>query len=585
MYILGINAWHGDASATLIKNGEVILAVEEERLNRKKHYAGFPTLSIKACLDKANISITDVAHICTSTKPSANLKQKVLYSLKRVTRIHSMLRDRIGKVAKTKDLRTILADELGVAKEDLTAEIHNIEHHLAHMASAFFVSPFDDAAILSLDGMGDFVSAKWGEGSGTTISTEGQIEYPHSMGFLYTAITQFLGFPHYGDEGKVMGLAPYGKPEYMDQFRELLKTYPDKMGYELNLTYFRHHAEGIQMQWDDGPPSIGKMYSEKMTELLGPARKPKTEITEKHQNIAASLQLRIEEVAFDLLQKLQKSTGKKALCLAGGVSLNSVMNGKILMNTDFEDVYIHPNAGDGGTSLGAAFYVYNQLLSQERKQPLEHAYLGLSFSDDEISEALKNAVLESKKLTSDELYTQTAKEIADGNVVGWFQGEMEWGPRALGNRSIVADPRRSDMKDVLNARIKRRESFRPFAPSVLEEHTSNFFEQDYPAPAMLMVYQVREEKRKLVPAITHVDGSGRLQTVRKEHNERYYKLISAFHKLTEVPMLLNTSFNENEPVVCRPEEAIDCFLRTKMDVLAIGNYLVRKKDLSDSSQT
>lgn len=576
MYILGINAWHGDASATLLKDGLVILAVEEERLNRKKHYAGFPKLAIKSCLEAAGISITDVDHICISTNPSANLKQKVLYSLKQFSKIHKMLRDRIGKVAKTRDIRIELSEAFNIPKDAITAEIHNIEHHLAHMASAFFVSPFQKAAILSLDGMGDFVSSKWGIGSNNDIKVSGQAEYPHSVGYLYTAITQFLGFPHYGDEGKIMGLAPYGKPTYMDHFREIIKTPKNEIGYKLDLSYFRHHTEGIQMQWDEGLPTIGQMYSDKLGKLFGPPRKPGTPITEREQNIAASLQLRIEEVALDMLNKIQKQTGEKALCLAGGVSLNSVMNGKILANTDFEHIYIHPNAGDGGTSLGSAYYVYNQLLGNNRSEPLEHAYLGNSFSNEEIKTALDSAGLEAVELSDADLFDETSDEIIKGNVIGWFQGKMEWGPRALGNRSIVANPGRSDMKDILNSRIKKREAFRPFAPSILEDYTDDFFEQNYPAPSMLMVYQVRESQREKVPAITHVDGSGRLQTVREEHNERYYKLIDAFRKKTGIPLLLNTSFNENEPVVCTPQEAIDCFLRTKMDVLAIGNFIVKK---------
>ncbi len=577
MFVLGINAYHGDASATLLKDGIPVLAIEEERLNRKKHCAGFPTLAIQACLKEAGISISDVDHVAISTDPSANLGEKILYSLTRITKIHKMLRDRLSKVSKTRDLKTDLAFHLGVDKSSIKAEVHNVEHHLAHMASAYFSSPFKESIVLSLDGMGDFVSAKWGFGKNGAFSTDGQIEYPHSIGYLYTATTQYLGFPYYGDEGKVMGLAPYGEPNYLNEFRKIITTDSNKIGYKLNLDYFLHHSQGIDMQWDEGQPTIGRMYSDKFVETFGPAREYGSEYTQHYKDVAASMQRRVEEVCLDMIQKLSHKYQSKTLCLAGGVALNSVMNGKIRLETDVREVYIHPNAGDGGTSLGAAQYVYHQLLKHEAKQPIEHAYLGLEYSNDEIKQALLDAgVTEFEEVSETELFEKTAKLVAEGLVVGWFQGKMEWGPRALGSRSIVADPRNPNMKDILNARIKKRENFRPFAPSLIDSAIGEYFEQDYPAPTMLMVYQVKEEKRPVLPAITHVDGSGRLQTVHKEHHPRYYGLIEAFGKQTGVPVVLNTSFNENEPVVCTPADAIDCYLRTKMDVLAIGNFLVIK---------
>ncbi|MGM0589105.1 MAG: carbamoyltransferase family protein [Bacteroidota bacterium] len=577
MYILGINAYHGDASATLIEDGQVVLAIEEERLNRKKHCAGFPTLAIQACLTEAGITASDLDHIAISTDPSANLKKKVVYGLSRVTKIHKMLRDRLSKVGKTKDLRTEVAQALDIDPSVISAKVHHVEHHLAHMASCFLVSPFDEAAILTLDGMGDFVSSKWAHGQGTQIQTLGQIEYPHSLGYLYTAITQYLGFPYYGDEGKVMGLAPYGNPTYLDQFRKIVQVSPDTIGFELGLSYFRHHQEGIEMQWDDGAPHVGMLYSEALIDLLGPAREPGSEYTQHTKDVAQSLQIRLEEVAFDMLNKLAEETGSTALTMAGGVTLNSVLNGKIRQQTPFQDIYIHPNAGDGGTSLGAAYHVWNEV-SQQRPETLEHAYLGVSFNDDEIKTALDKRGYNVPPLVEEELIPKTAQLIAEGNVVGWFQGNMEWGPRALGNRSIVVDPRKAEMKDVLNARIKKRESFRPFAPSILEDYTSEYFEQSDPVPAMLMVYNVKKDKRDVIPAVTHVDGTGRLQTVRQSHNQRYYRLIDAFREITGVPVVLNTSFNENEPIVCTPEEAIDCFERTNMDVLAIGSFIVTKDD-------
>lgn len=575
-YVLGINAYHGDASAALLRDGNVVLAIEEERLNRRKHCAGFPTLSIKACLDAAGITIEDVDHIAISTDPSANLKEKVLYSLGRITRIHRMLADRLAKVAKTSDLKADVANHLGVSQNMIRAKTHNVEHHLAHLATAFYPSGYAEAALLSLDGMGDFLSAKWGVGKDGQIEVLGQVEYPHSIGYLYTAITQYLGFPHYGDEGKVMGLAPYGKPAYLEIFRDIIRTEAGVLGYKLNLDYFRHHKEGIDMKWEDGSPSIGRMYSDKLVETLGPAREPGSAYTAHYENVAASLQARVEEVALFMIQELHLQTGLKTLGLAGGVCLNSVMNGKIRLKTGFENVYIHPNAGDGGTSLGAALYVWHQKLGNRNPQTIEHAYLGQEFSNSFIESELKRLNVSFEQLSETDLITRTAHAIADGKVVGWFQGRMEWGPRALGARSIISDPRRHDMKDILNARIKKRESFRPFAPAVLEEKAAAFFEQDYPSPAMLMVYQVKPEKREAIPAVTHVDGSGRLQTVRREHNPRYYDVIKTFGEITGVPVVLNTSFNENEPIVCTPAEAIDCYLRTHMDVLAIGNFFLKK---------
>ena len=585
MYILGINAWHGDASAALLKDGEVILAIEEERINREKHCAGFPALAIQACLDQADITISEVDHVAISTDPSANLKEKVSYSLKRLTRIHRMLWDRMSKVFRSKDLRQVIAEHLEVPESDINAEIHRVEHHVCHLASAWYPSSFRKAALLSLDGMGDFVSAKWGYADEKGIRITGQVEYPHSIGYFYTALTQYLGFPKYGDEGKVMGLAPYGKPVYMEPMRKVLKSAPgEKIGLELGLEYFRHDSEGIQMQWDDGPPQVGKLYSDELEQLLGfPPRKPDQPLEQAHKDIAASLQLRVEEVVLEILNRLAEQTGCQHLCMAGGVTLNSVLNGKIRKNTPFRELYIHPNAGDGGTSLGAALQVQQELTGDGiGTVSLPHAYLGDSFSGAEISEVLSEKGIGTEPLDEAELIDKAAHAVAEGKVVGWYQGAMEWGPRALGSRSIIADPRRDDMKDILNARIKKRENFRPFAPSVLAEYTGEYFEDDYPAPNMLMVYPVRDEKREEVPAITHVDGTGRLQTVHRAYHPRYYDLIDRFRELTGVPLVLNTSFNENEPIVHTPQQALDCFLRTRMDVLVLGDFFLEKETVAET---
>lgn len=594
MYILGINAYHGDASAAIIKDGELIAAVEEERFNRVKHCAGFPTLAIQYCLRAAGIGIQDVAHIGISRDPSAHLHKKILFAATKVAKsavgmgrssagensgrgIFGAITERLANTAKVRDLKDDLASHLGVSKKEITAQFHNIEHHHAHLASAFYVSPFEKAALLSIDGFGDFISTMFGVGEGNTVEVIGQVEYPHSTGILYTATTQFIGFPYYGDEGKVMGLAPYGNAQkYIAQFREIIRT-EEGGRFTLNLDYFRHHAEGVEMSWDEGSPMIGRIFSDEFVKTFGPAREVGTPLTDRERDIAASLQLRLEEVGFHILNHLHSVTGLTDLGLAGGVALNSVMNGKILLNTPFRRIFVQPAAGDNGTSVGVCYQIYNGLLNQPRSFVMEGAYTGPEFSSDEIRAELEASNLDYETYSDQEVTQRAAQDIADGAVIGWFQGRMEFGPRALGNRSIVVDPRRADMKDILNARIKKREPFRPFAPSILAEHVPEYFEQDHPAPTMLMVYQIRPEKRDVIPAVTHVDGSGRLQTVTPEVNARYYQLISDFYALTGVPVILNTSFNENEPVVCTPRHAIDCFLKTRMDVLYVGNFAVRRK--------
>jgi carbamoyltransferase len=466
----------------------------------------------------------------------------------------------------------------------LRAEFHQVEHHRAHLASAFFVSPFDRAALLSIDGMGDFVSTMWGRGRGNHIEVLGSVHFPHSLGLFYTALTQWLGFPKYGDEGKVMGLAPYGKPAYLDEMRKIVRVQRDGT-FELDLDYFVHHSTGVAMTWDEGSPTLGTMYSSKLITMLGDPRpavpcvatpESETGVDQHYLDGAASLQVMLEEAEFGLVNKLQAASGQKVLCLAGGVALNSAFNGKILPRTAFEDIYVQPAASDAGTSLGVAYYIWHHVLGRPRGFVMEGAYTGPEFRNGRVAHALDAASLSYSALDDDALCQKTAELIAGGNVVGWFQGRMEWGPRALGHRSILADPRRTDMKDILNARIKHREPFRPFAPSILLESTGEYFDQDYPDPFMLKVYCVRPEKRHAIPAVTHVDGTGRLQTVDRATEPRYWQVIKRFEDLTGVPVVLNTSFNENEPIVCTPEEAIECFTRTKMDALVIGNYVVQK---------
>ncbi len=573
MYILGINAYHGDASAAIIRNGKLIAAVEEERFNRFKHCAGFPEQSIRYCLEAAGIGLEDLDHVGISRDPSAHLHKKVLFAASRAAKqasgVINQIKDRLGNAAKVRDLKSELARVFDAPKSRIRAQFHNVEHHRAHLASCFYVSPFERAALLSIDGFGDFISTMWAVGDNNAIEILGQVEYPHSLGIVYTATTQFLGFPHYGDEGKVMGLAPYGWPRFIDVFRDVVRI-EENGQFRLNLDYFRHHAEGVEMTWDGGSPVLGQVFSDRFAETFGPARTPGAPLSDRERDIAASLQLRLEEVAFHVLNHLHERTGLEDLGLAGGVAYNSVMNGKILLHTPFRRVFVQPAAGDSGTAVGVCYEIY------KRREQMIGAYTGPEFSNDQIREALINAQLEFETYTDEELTKRAVRDIADGQVVGWFQGRMEFGPRALGNRSIVVDPRRAGMKDVLNDRIKKREPFRPFAPSILEERVGDYFEQTHPAPTMLMVYQVRPERRAEIPAVTHVDGSGRLQTVSREVNSRYYQLIADFAELTGVPVLLNTSFNENEPIVCTPDHAIECFLKTRMDALYIGNHVVRR---------
>ena len=594
MHILGINAYHGDAAAAIIRDGELIAAVEEERFNRCKHCAGFPAESIRYCLAAAGVSLAEVEHIGISRDPSAHLHKKILFAATRAAKgiggigrsasategkggrgIFGAVAERLSNTAKVRDLKGDLAKALSVPKKSLLAQFHNVEHHRAHLASSFYISPFERAALLSIDGFGDFISTMWGVGEGNSIEVLGQVEYPHSTGIVYTATTQFLGFPYYGDEGKVMGLAPYGEPRFMEEFRDIIRT-EEGGRFRLNLDYFRHHAEGVEMSWDDGSPVIGRIFSDEYARRFGPPREPGAPLTEREQDIAASLQKRLEEVGFHILNHLHEQTGLTDLGLSGGVAYNSVMNGKILLHTPFRRVFVQPAAGDSGTAVGVCYQIYNGILQQARGYVMEGAYTGPEYTDEEIGRELEQSNLMYETYSDREVTRRAAQDIAAGAVLGWFQGRMEFGPRALGNRSIVVDPRRADMKDILNERIKKREPFRPFAPSILEERVGDYFEQTHPAPTMLMVYQIKPERRAEIPAVTHVDGSGRLQTVSRAVNERYYQLISDFHELTGVPIVLNTSFNENEPVVCSPRHALDCFLKTRMDVLYLGNYAVRR---------
>ena len=579
--VLGINAFHGDSAAALLDGGRFLCGVEEERLNRVKHWAGFPEKAIRAVLGDAGAALADVEHAAISRNPGAHLLDKMLFALRRRPGLDA-IRSRFANHRRVQDLPDLLGTlDSGRA---FSGKVHHVEHHRAHIASAFFCSPFEEAACLTVDGFGDFLSSMSATGRGNRFEVVDDVTFPHSLGIFYTAITQFLGFPKYGDEYKVMGLASYGRPGFLPKMRRIVQLAPDGK-FELDVDFFVHASEGASMSWDDGEPVIGRLWSKKLADLLGEPRDPGSDLTERHHDLAASLQAMYEETFFHRLRWLQARTGSRSLCLAGGCAMNSVANGKIFAQTPFRDVWIQSAAGDAGTALGAALYAWHQVLGNPRGFVMEHSYWGPRFSETDIERALAErreeieAVGGTVALREEPgIFAEIAGAIADGKIVGWYQGRSEWGPRALGNRSILVDPRRAEMKDVLNARIKRREPFRPFAPSILEERVGDWFEETYPDPFMIKVYPVRPDRRAEIPAVTHVDGTGRLQTVSKAQNPRYWSLIRAFEERTGVPVLLNTSFNENEPIVNTPLEAIDCFLRTRMHVLVLENRVVSRTD-------
>ncbi len=572
MNILGINAYHGDSAAALVQDGKLVAAVEEERFNRIKHWAGFPAESIRFCLEQGNIRVEDLDHIAVSYNPKANLSKRVQFVLTKRPSFGAVW-DRLRRQRTVLGIKEKLAEACGCGASDIKAPVHQVEHHLSHIACGFLDSPYQEAAVLSVDGMGDFVSTMTAKGKGTDWTVLDRVYYPHSLGFLYNALTIYLGFPNYGDEYKVMGLAPYGEPEYLDLFRKIV--YPRGDGFELNLDYFTHHKEGIRMSWESGNPKVEAFHSDKLVKELGPVRERNEEVTKKHENISRSLQAVTEEIIFHLLNRLHEKAPSDNVCITGGCAMNSVANGKITLNTPFKNAYIPVGAADNGTSFGAAFYVWNRILHKERCFRLDHGYWGDETSDSDCHEAIEAAGVPGRTFEDrDELLEYVVDALCAGKVVGWFQGKMEFGARALGNRSLLADPRRTDMRDIINLKIKFREKFRPFAPSILADHVKDYFELDDESPFMEKVFKIREEKREEIPAVTHVDGTGRLQSVTKESNPLYYDLIDRFRKRTGVPIILNTSLNENEPIVRTPAEAISCFLRTAMDIIVLGNNVI-----------
>jgi len=574
MIVLGINAYHADSSAAIFKDGIMIAATEEERFRRIKHWAGFPSTAVMFCLKEVGITLAEVDHIAIGRDPKAKFLKKLFFFAQHPVHSLKFVTQRLSNQKQVTGIEDELAKLSGIPAEKIKSKIHQVEHHRSHLGSAFFASPFQEAALLSIDGSGDFSTTMLGIGKGTSIEVLDSVDFPHSIGIFYTAFTQLLGFPYYGDEYKVMGLAPYGQPTYIDKLKDVVLWQDDGL-FQLNFAYFRSATQGF-IKYENNLPIVPPLLGKKMIEVFGAERKKDEPLTQYHKDLAASVQRFTEETIFHILKGLHKRTGLTKVCIAGGVAQNSVANGKITRNTPFNEVYI-PSAGhDAGISMGAAQYTYHHILQQPRVAPIYSAYTGAQFTNEQIENLLKEKGINYKKYADEELYNIVADRLINAGVIGWFNGRAEFGPRALGARSILADPRRADAKDLLNAKIKRRESFRPFAPSILKEFVDEYFEVNDIVPFMEKVFPIKKEKQYLIPAVTHADGTGRLQSVDKNISPAYYQLIKTFYDKTGVPILLNTSFNENEPIVNSPEEALDCFLRTSMDMLVLQNIVVER---------
>lgn len=577
MIILGINAFHADSSACIFNNGKLIAAAEEERFKRIKHWAGFPIESILFCLNEANIKLDEVDYICIGRDPYAKLFHKIFFLIKNIFTVNTLLFRRFSNSRSVINFKTDLLKISNLDIKTLNSKIKYIEHHRSHLASAFFASPFNESAILSIDGSGDFTTTMLAIGKGNRIKVIDSINFPVSIGLLYTSFTQYLGFYNYGDEYKVMGLAPYGKPIYVDDIMKIIKLSKNGL-FNWDKNYFSN-PNNIKLEYTNNIPTVSILYTNKLINLLGPARTPNDDLEQRHKDIAASIQKVTENIVLHILRNIQKKTGQTNICIAGGVAQNSVLNGKIINNTLFKNIYI-PSAGhDAGICMGSALYMYNHKLNSPRIEPIYSAYTGSHFTNEQIESILIKRGLKYEKLNDNLLFEKIVDKLIEPGVVGWFSGSAEFGPRALGARSILADPRNPKAKDLLNEKIKRRESFRPFAPSILIDYVEEYFENVDMVPFMEKVFPIKPSKYKIIPAVTHVDGTGRLQTVSKEFNPRYYSLIEAFRKRTTIPILLNTSFNENEPIVDNPDQAIDCFLRTNMDMLVLENFIVIRNNI------
>ena len=572
--ILGINAFHAGAAASIIIDGVPMIAIPEERLNRVKNYAGFPTMAIKRCLKDTGIKYEQINHVAIGRDKSANIAEKLKYVASNPSKLLNLAKIKSSR-SSIDDMKQLIAQHCQIDIKRLKFKQHNIEHHIAHIASSFFSSGLDNAAGITIDGSGDFVSCSMSLCSGSEIEIKKRIYIPHSLGSLYTMVCQFIGYGKYGDEGKVMGLAPLGEDSFANELADMIQL--NENGFKLNPKYFLPFGSNQGMSiTDDGEMIVHRHYSDFMIEKFGEPTERHAEITKRDMDLAHSLQKRFEEVYLHLINLLADIVPNDNLVLAGGCALNSVANGKIFTNTPYKKTFMHPACGDDGLAVGAALYVSNSLLNEGVMYKMDDAYLGTEYSDDEIQASLDKYEVSYQKFSRNDLINKTSDEVINGNVIGWFQGKMEWGPRALGNRSIIAHPGLPNMKDTLNSRIKHRENFRPFAPSILQDYQDEVFEHNHPSPFMLHVYKIRESWRDKLSAVNHVDDTGRLQTVSPEENLLYYDLIKNFYDKTGIPILLNTSFNENEPVVESPDSAIECYLRTKMDVLVIGSFYCTK---------
>jgi len=559
LYILGISCFYHDSAACILKNGQIIAAAEEERFTRKKHDSDFPKKAIQYCLKEAGIRVKDIDYIGFYDKPLLKFERILLTYISTFPKSYKAFRSAVSVWIKKKLwIKELIRKEL-----DYEGKIYFIEHHLSHAASSFLVSPFKEAAILTLDGVGEWATTTYGIGKENEIKLTHELKFPHSLGLLYSAFTYYLGFKVNDGEYKVMGLAPYGKPIYYQKIMSNLIDLKEDGSFKLKMEYFAYHYSD---------KAINKNFEDLFD---GPPRTPETELTQRHKDMAASIQKATEDIILRMVNRLHKETGLTNLCMAGGVALNCVVNGRIIKETPFKNLFIQPAAGDGGGAVGAASYIYHCILKNKREFVWQNAYLGPRFSREEVREYLEKNNIPFKEYNDADLINTVARLITEQKVIGWFQERLEFGPRALGNRSILADARNKENWQKVNLKIKFRESFRPFAPTVLEEDTGAYFDLDCPSPYMLLVAQVKKEN---IPAVTHVDNSARIQTVNQRDNPLYYDLIKSFKKLTGCSAIINTSFNvRGEPIVCSPHHAFLCFMKTEMDYLVLGNFLIDKK--------
>tara|TARA_B100001057_G_scaffold477033_1_gene545782 strand:+ start:6266 stop:7996 length:1731 start_codon:yes stop_codon:yes gene_type:complete len=572
--ILGINCFHADSSACLIVDNKLVAAVEEERLNRIKHFAGLPIKSIEYCISKLDCDKELINNVAINSNPGSNFKDKIFYSLRNPTTLHNKLKNFFNRQKLKLNIGEQLKKNFGLKN----FKVQRIDHHLSHIASSYYACEFKECLAVSVDGFGDFASINIAKIDDGKIEILDKVVFPKSLGVFYEGITQYLGFPNYGDEYKMMGLAAFGQPTRYDELKKVL--FKDTLNpNEMNINYFNHHSNTFVYSFV-GTPKQSDLLNNKFDKIFNLKRTKEEKILQAHMDLAASAQKLFEEIIFELLKKYKNIS--KNLILSGGCAMNSVANGHLIKKGIFDNIFIPYAPGDGGGSIGAAAQVSYEIHKSKPKF-VENPYLGPSFTDNEIERAIKRNITENKtfkifKFESEkETQKNLSKLLSEGKVVGYFQDSMEFGSRALGNRSILCDPRIEKIDEYLNLKIKRRESFRPFAPSIIEHEVLNWFEQKCKSPYMSFVLDVKNDKKKIIPAVTHFNGTGRLQTVTEKLNKKYYNLINEFYKITKVPILLNTSFNENEPIVCNPDDALKCFLRTKMDVLCLQNFIMVRK--------